>query len=266
MKDNIYVLNEIFSNQLATEWSDYIIYVDESGDHSLTHVNKEYPIFVLAFCIFHKQYYLNSVVPAITNFKFNYFGHDMQILHETDIRKERNGFNFKSKAGKQAFMSNLGDLIDQQNFIIISVLIDKNRLAEKYHQPNNPYHIALKFCLERLFYFLKEKGQQDRMTHVIVENRGKKEDNELELAFRRVCDGANSHGLRLPFDIIFADKKTNSPGLQLADLVARPIGLQYLRPSQSNIAFEILKTKLYSKYGRKGAGLGYEGYGLKCFP
>lgn len=63
-----------------------------------------------------------------------------------------------------------------------------------------------------------------------------------------------------------ADKKTNSPGLQLADLVARPIGLQYLRPSQSNIAFEILKTKLYSKYGRKGAGRGYEGYGLKCFP
>lgn len=47
MKDRLQELNEIFSNQLVNEWSDYIIYVDESGDHSLTHANKEYPIFVL---------------------------------------------------------------------------------------------------------------------------------------------------------------------------------------------------------------------------
>ncbi len=27
--------------------SDYIIYVDESGDHGLKNINKDYPIFVL---------------------------------------------------------------------------------------------------------------------------------------------------------------------------------------------------------------------------
>lgn len=247
-------------------WSDYIIYVDESGDHSLTHINAEYPVFVLAFCIFYKRHYSEAVVPAITDFKFGHFGHDMQILHETDIRKERNGFNFKNRTGKVAFMAELGDLIEQHNFILISVVIDKRRLAEKYQTPDNPYHIALKFCLERLFYFLKEKGQQDCITHVVVENRGKKEDDELELEFRRVCDGANAHGQNLPFELIFADKKTNSPGLQLADLVARPIGIHFLRPDQENKAFNVLEKKLYSKNGRKGAGSGYEGYGLKCFP
>jgi hypothetical protein len=72
---------------------------------------------------------------------------------------------------------------------------------------------------------------------VVVECRGKKEDSELELEFRRICDGANRMGKPLPFDIIFADKKTNSAGLQLADLVARPIGLSILRPNQSNRAF-----------------------------
>ncbi len=251
---------------MVAQWSDFIVYVDESGDHSLTHINAEYPVFVLAFCIFHKRHYSEAVVPAITDFKFRHFGHDMQILHETDIRKERNGFNFKNRDGKYAFMAALGDLIEQHNFILISVVIDKQRLAEKYQIPDNPYHIALKFCLERLFYFLKEKSQQDCITHVVVENRGKKEDDELELEFRRVCDGANAHGQNLPFELIFADKKTNSPGLQLADLVARPIGIHFLRPDQENRAFNVLEKKLYSRNGRKGAGSGYEGYGLKCFP
>jgi hypothetical protein len=101
---------------------------------------------------------------------------------------------------------------------------------------------------------------------VVVENRGKKEDNELELEFRRICDGQNGPGKNLPFEVIFADKKTNSLGLQLADLVARPIGLHVIRPEQDNKAFEILAKKLYSKNGREGAGAGYKGWGLKYFP
>lgn len=251
---------------MDVEWSDYIVYVDESGDHSLTHINPEYPIFVLAFCIFHKKHYSEAVLPAITAFKFRHFGHDMQVLHEHDIRKETNGFNFKSRADKNAFMGELGDIIDLHNFILIGNVIDKKRLADKYQVPDNPYHIALKFCLERLFYFLKEKQQEHRITHLVFENRGRKEDDELELEFRRICDGANAHGHHLPFELRFADKKTNAPGLQLADLVARPIGIRYLRPTQDNKAFNILEKKLYSKNGRKGAGSGYEGYGLKCFP
>ena len=46
------------------------------------------------------------------------------------------------------------------------------------------------------------------------------------------------------FKPVFADKKTNSSGLQLADLAARPLGLDYLHPGQSNRAADLLKTKL----------------------
>jgi len=35
-------------------FSDYIVYVDESGDHGLENVDPNYPLFVLAFCIFKK--------------------------------------------------------------------------------------------------------------------------------------------------------------------------------------------------------------------
>ena len=41
------------------EFSDFMVYVDESGDHSLTSIDKNYPIFALAFCVFYKQHYLN---------------------------------------------------------------------------------------------------------------------------------------------------------------------------------------------------------------
>jgi len=43
-------------------FSNYIVYVDESGDHSLSSVNKDFPIFVLAFCIFEKAMYSQSAV------------------------------------------------------------------------------------------------------------------------------------------------------------------------------------------------------------
>jgi len=45
------------------KFSDYIIYVDESGDHSLESIDPDYPIFVLSFCIFKKSKYTSISVP-----------------------------------------------------------------------------------------------------------------------------------------------------------------------------------------------------------
>jgi hypothetical protein len=57
-----------------------------------------------------------------------------------------------------------------------------------------------------------------------------------------------------------------SSGLQLADLVARPIGLHVLRRDQSNRAFDLLKSKFYCAGGREKVGENYEEWGLKIFP
>lgn len=102
--------------------------------------------------------------------------------------------------------------------------------------------------------------------HVVFEQRGPKEDDELELEFRRICDGQNNREINLPFEIIFSDKKAMSSGLQLADLVARPIGLSVFRDQQANRAFEVLKKKFFCSGGRKHAGEGYQDWGLKIYP
>ncbi|MGE3972472.1 MAG: DUF3800 domain-containing protein [Porticoccaceae bacterium] len=247
-------------------FSNFIVYVDESGDHGMQTVDPDYPIFVLAFCVFYKRHYCEKVVPSLQKFKFNHFGHDYVVLHEHEIRKERGRFRFQSRQHKTDFQNQLTGIIEANNFILISCVIEKLRLQKKQDTAANPYHLALGFCLETLHEFLQEKNQDDALTHVVVECRGNKEDRDLELEFRRICDGANRLDRPLPFEVVFVDKKANSSGLQLADLVARPVGLNILRPGQANRAFESLKPKFYCSGGRSSVGAGYENWGLKVYP
>lgn len=243
-------------------WSDYVIYVDESGDHSLASIDRDYPVFVLDFCIFRKDHYANVVAPRVQAFKFAHFGHDIVVLHEHEIRKQKPPFVFlKSQEKRDAFMAGLNGLIEGAEFTIIAAAIHKERLARQYVEPGNPYEMALTFCMERAHAFLRSRGQRSRTTHIVVERRGKREDDELELAFRRIRDGANYIGEMPGFEIVFADKKTNSAGLQLADLTARPIGRHVLDPAQPNRAWEIIEPKLR----RSPAGI-VRGWGLKIFP
>lgn len=247
----------------SERFSRFVVYVDESGDHSLESIDANYPMFVLSFCVFHKRHYAQTVVPAIEAFKFKHFGHDTVVLHETDIRKEKGCFRFDSRDHKLSFIDELTGIIETSHFILISCVIDKRRLRER---ESNPYHLALGFCLETLFELLQEKHQEALTTHVVVECRGRKEDAELELEFRRMCGGQNKWERPLPFEIVFADKKSYSSGLQLADLVARPIGIAILRPEQPNRASEVLKHKFFCSGGRRHVGAGYENWGLKIHP
>ncbi len=243
-------------------FSDYIVYVDESGDHGLKTIDSQYPVFVLVFCIFKKDDYIHTAIPLLQTFKFKHFGHDQTILHETDIHKDRGDFAFlKSKTVKTAFLDELTDIVQKTPFVLISTVIKKEPFCQRYSSPENPYHVALRYGLERVFYYLSEQQTGLAITHVVVEKRGKVEDGELELEFRRVCDGYNYPKTPLPFELKFVDKKSNSTGLQLADLIARPIGLHVLKPGQDNRAFTIIEDKFY----RNGNG-NRNGFGLKCFP
>jgi hypothetical protein len=191
-----------------------------------------------------------------------YWGHDEVVLHEHDIRKPKNEFMILiERATRETFVSELTQLIDGIRFTIIASIIDKKKLTGQYAKPVNPYGISLEFGLERVFRHLSDIGQSDRITHVIVERRGKKEDEELELCFRRIRDGANYLNKKLPYDLVMIDKKANSTGLQVADLIARPIGIKTLRPEQSNRAYDIIAKKL-----RKSPDGNIKGWGLKIFP
>lgn len=252
-------MSEVASSMPA--FSDSVVFVDESGDHSLTSINADYPVFVLAFCILPRMAYIDQITPAVRRLKFELFGHDLVILHEHDIRKKTGPFAQLGKDRRDALMDGLTGAIAAAPMTLVAVVIDKLKHRARYTEPFNPYDLALQYGLERVFEALRSGGQEERLTHVICEARGKKEDVALELEFRRVCDGKNRHGRRLNFEMVMASKQANSEGLQLADLVARPIGLHVLRPGQPNRAWDVLQTKVYA--GNKGRS---PGWGLKIFP
>jgi len=245
------------------EFSDYIVYVDESGDHGMKSVDPGYPVFVLACCLFKKNAYVNRLVPALQAFKFEYFGHDGVVLHEADIRKQVGPFHILADSEvRETFMEDLSGQIENAPFEIVAVAIRKDRLKASGQPFGNLYHEAFSYCLEMLHQYLAEVGQEDRITHVVCEARGKREDRELELEFRRVRDGNNPTGARLPFEFVIANKQVNSSGLQLADLIAKPIGNFMIRPKQPNRAFNIIIGKL-CKHPDTGDILGS---GLKVIP
>lgn len=246
---------------MTTTFSDYIVYVDESGDHSLVSIDSEYPIFVLSFCIFRKDEYAQAMTAAVRKLKFETFGHDMVVLHEIDIRKKRGVFSKLGKEAREHFLNALTNIIEAADFRLVAVVIDKRKLKAKYANPEHPYHLAMEFGLERIYRYIKNAGQDNRLTHLVCEARGAKEDAELELEFRRIRDGRNIFNKPLPFELVVADKKTNSEGMQLADLTARPIGLSVLRPKQTNRTHAVLEKK----FCRDGNGVKV-GVGLKVFP
>lgn len=246
----------------ATTFSDYMVFVDESGDHNLVTIDPQFPVFVLLFAIIHKDDYVNRVCPDLQRFKFDFWGHDEVVLHEHEIRKPVGDFLFlMRKPMREKFLAGLTAQMTALPATVVAVVIDKPGYVARYHEPINPYDYALETGLERVFRHLDSMEQTTSTTSIMVEQRGRREDAELELAFRRVCDGANALHKPFPFQLVMIPKSSNSTGLQLTDLMARPVALHHLRPDQPNRAFEIIQPKLH----RSPSGE-TEGWGLKRLP
>jgi hypothetical protein len=94
----------------------------------------------------------------------------------------------------------------------------------------------------------------------VFESRGKREDAELASEFAS-HSGMSPSRLESRFSPHFAAKSAAHAGLELADLVARPIGVHVMRPNQPNRAFDVIQSKL-----RRSPHGAYEGWGLKVFP
>lgn len=232
-------------------YGDYLIFVDESGSpHMGKEVDPHYPLFVLAFLIVTKQDYVQKVCPLLQNFKLKHFGHDQVILHERDIRKDLGDFSFLKKENiKNDFLNELTDLIDAMPIHLSVVVLNKKPSQEDNFQTIDSYHLSLLAGVEDFLDFLKDhaaakKADVSILTHLIFESRGKREDSGLKTEFQRACSKINAQNESQALEMVFADKKSNSIGLQLADLIARPIGMSVLKPNQKNRAVAIIMKKL----------------------
>lgn len=139
-----------------SNFGDYIVFVDESGDQSLNSINASYPVFVLSFCIFEKTHYYTHVVPEILRLKFDFFGSDIPILHEREIRKSEGDFNILMRDEiRDKFFDRLNQIMIESQYTIVSSLIDKRNTHISIHQT---IHIPLVQNLEWNTCFSKCKS------------------------------------------------------------------------------------------------------------
>lgn len=244
-------------------FSNYVVYADESGDHGLANINPQCPVFVLTFCVFQKDEYVASAVPKLKRLKFEHWGHDDIVIHSRDIRKRTGDFSILyDDDTRDNFLNGVTACIRDTDFTIIAAVIDKQKLNKRYSMPRDPYKIALCFCLERLQMFLTSRNEQHGKTHILAEKRGHKEDGELNAEFSRIINGENNAGNMPNLQLLFVDKKCNSSGMQIADLVSYPIGQKILHPKRANMSYEVVEPKLR----RGGKNDIVAGFGLKIFP
>jgi hypothetical protein len=239
------------------------MFLDESGDHSLTKIDPQYPLFILAGVIIDKDYE-SSLEKVFQAFKQKLFGTKDIILHTADITRNRNGFEkLKDSSFRQQFYSEINQLIDNLDFKIVACAIRKVHHLEKYGlEALDPYLLSLNVLLERFYFELKYKETNG---YIIAESRHETLDNELELAFLNLkisgtlyVSGTNIKNRINAFNI--RDKKENIAGLQLADLVVTPVG-RYVLGKKIKEDFRIIERKF-----RRFSWGGYKGPGLVILP
>lgn len=244
-----------------------IMFLDESGDHSLEKIDPQFPVFCLAGCIFDETEYVQNSKSKIDAFKTRYFNNPSIILHSREIRKCEGIFNILlNKNTKEVFYKDLDNLMLQLPFTVLASVILKQKLKEQYADPANPYALSLEFIMERFLYFLEENND---IGYISVESRDPKSNTDLLTAFTETINNGSwineIHIVAERFQhkiqkMIFVTKQQNENGHQIADLVAYPIAKYGIDSKKQNPAFEVIKPKFRSK-GDKIVGCGF-----KIFP
>lgn len=248
-----------------------ILFLDESGDHSLAKVDAQYPMFVLCGCVFDEAEHDVRATDLMNGFKEQLFGRTDIILHTTDFCRNQKGFEqMQDHQFRKKFFAGLEDLVRQIEFKVVACALRKAEHAAKYDLAAiDPYLLSLTIVIERFIFECDRRGTDGIL---VVESRNSILDNALELAFLNLKIQGTYYvrGTRIKDrvkNLAFKGKQQNITGLQLADVLATPIGRHvlgkatYAEYSTGEDFFKVIETKF-----RRDATGNYVGPGLVVLP
>ena len=241
-----------------------LLFLDESGDHNLSVIDAQYPLFVLGGVIVEQAYAESELSDALDQFKQKVFGTTDIILHTADIARNRNGFEgLRDREFRQYFYQEINSLMRRLDYSAIACVIQKSDHLSRYGLAAlDPYLLSLDIVVEQ---FCFDIGEAEGGGIIIAERRDPTLDRELELAWLNLkIQGTGSVQAKVVESRIDAlnlrRKSDNIAGLQLADLVVSPIGRMILG-KRAKEDWHIVKTKL-----RRGRDGNIEGHGLIVLP
>lgn len=241
-----------------------VLFLDESGDHNLSVIDPQYPIFVLGGVIVDKDYADGELTGEMNAFKQRLFGTAAVVLHSADITRNQDGFErMKETTFRERFYHELNTLMAALDYTVVACAIRKDMHLARYGVAAlDPYMLSLHVLVER---FCFEVGRVSGGGVIVAEARDATLDRELELAWLNLkIQGTQFLQGKVVADRIMGlnlrAKKDNIAGLQLADLVVSPIGRHVLgKPAKED--WRVVEQKL--RRSRRGQ---IQGYGLVILP
>src|SRR5215204_738911 len=98
-----------------------VLFLDESGDHNLSVIDPQYPMFVLGGVIMDKDYAEGELTDELNELKQELFGRNDIILHTADITRNQNGFErMKELAFREKFYTKLNSLMGQWRYTVVA--------------------------------------------------------------------------------------------------------------------------------------------------
>ena len=241
--------------------SKYYLFLDECGDQNLANFDSQFPVFVLCGIIVSSDK-LKLLNEQIDELKLKFWGKNSVILHSRDIRKCDKDFKilFDNNV-KEEFYRAVNSIMAQNDvYVIVCCGILKEPYIRQLGKLNDVYAQSLSFVLERTVFYLDTVNKSDGIDlNIIAEQRGKKEDKNLNLFYSSLLDNGTywvkPERLRdYCHKFEFKPKSHNINGLQIADLIAYPIARHILNPEKDNPAYSIIEGNIYHE-GSKIMGL-----------
>jgi hypothetical protein len=260
----------------------YRIYVDEVGNHDLTHADDPNQRFLLLTgVILESEYTLRVLQPEMDQLKRDFFQRDPDepvILHRKELVNRRPPFQpLRDPETEQRFNNALLAALAHWDYQVITVVMDKKAHRDRYVVWRyHPYHYCLAVLLERFVLFLHYGNHRGDL---MVESRGGKEDSKLKDSYARLYEQGTDNirperwQARLTScELKAKPKSANIAGLQLADLIAHPSRREVLlehklvQDDRDTFGDRISAILRGNKYLRNRWTGQIEGYGKKLLP
>lgn len=241
-----------------------VMFLDESGDHSLTVIDPQYPLFVLGGVVVDQSYAEGPLSDAVRLFKRRVFGREDICLHTADIVRNRNGFEaMRESSFREKFYRELNALMAQLEYKVVACAIRKDAHLARYGLAAlDPYMLSLDILVER---FCIEIGNRAAGGIIVAEKRDATLDHQLDLAWlnlkiqgTRFLQATDLE--RRIAGLVTRGKQERVAGLELADLVVSPIG-RYVLGKMPKDDFRIIERKF-----RTNPAGEWRGFGLVVLP
>ena len=241
-----------------TKKTKYYLFIDECGDHNLSKYDPNFPVFTLCGILVSRKN-LNNLNKAFEELKVDIFGNKDIIIHSVDIRKWKGEFiTLQDSDLRTRFFDGIEKILSQHNaYIIVSCTILKEQLKKfcVRGEEDDVYGLSLSYLIERsIFCVDNENKETPAEISIVVERRGRKEDNKLLNYYNglrnRGTKWVEAERLKSRIgDFSFKYKRDNIIGLQIADLIAYPITQHILHPERENKSYEAVKHNIFSDNG-----------------